>query len=76
METMFQLVNKYLRAKQAQIFYTGKKVIHNGREWLYPPPPRPLTNGPCKRHAVASDKVVPSFFPHQNETMKDVGQIT
>ena len=75
METMFQLVNKYLRAKQWQNFYTGKKGFTT-EENDSTPPHRPLTTGPCKRHAVASDKVVPSFFPHQNETMKDVGQIT
>ena len=69
METMFQLVNKYiyLRAKQAQNFYTGKKWFTTEENDSTPPPPPPphcpLTTGPCKRHAVASGKVVPSFLP-------------
>ena len=75
METMFQLVNKYLRAQQAKIFYTGERWFTWEENDSNPPPHRLLTTGPCKRHAVASDKVVPSFCPHQNETMKDVGQI-
>ena len=60
MEMMFQLVNKYLRAKQAQNCYTGKKWLTT--EENDSTPPRPLTTGPCKRHAVASDKVVPFIF--------------